>query len=279
MKHLELDGKVLINRLKNLEPPDRGPADGDVVAAVLDVETTGLNHIKDEIIQIAIRPFFVNPKTGEVSGLKKTIVALQQPSKPLPPIITDITGFTDTDLEGHSIDWSKISRILSKCQFIIAHNASFDRKWVDAALRKNGQPMPESAIWGCSMTQVDWTPVVRCSKALEVLCAWHGYYYDSHNAVADVDATLHLLRKNGYMQELFTNASAPDYHVFATNSLREENPILKQGRYRWNPELVCWWKATNNQKEAESECLWLKENLSKVEPQYFEIEASHRFSE
>ena len=279
MKHLELDGKVLLNRLKNLEPPDRDPADGDVVAAVLDVETTGLNHLKDEIIQIAIRPFFVNPQTGEVSGLKKTIVALQQPSQPLPPIITSITGFTDEDLEGHAIDWARISRILSKCQFIIAHNASFDRKWVDAALRKNGQPAPEDAIWGCSMTQVDWTPVVRCSKALEVLCAWHGYYYDSHNAVADVDATLHLLRKNGYMQELFTNASAPDYHVFAANSLREENTILKQGRYRWNPELGCWWKATNNQKEAEKECLWLKENLSKVEPQYFEIDASHRFSE
>lgn len=127
--------------------------------------------------------------------MKKTIVALQQPSKPLPQIITDITGFVDEDLEGQSIPWDKVSRILGKCQFIIAHNASFDRKWVDAALRKNNQLVPENAIWGCSMSQVDWTPVVRCSKALEVLCAWHGYYYDSHNAVADVDATLHLLRK------------------------------------------------------------------------------------
>lgn len=57
MKHLELDGKVLINRLESLDPPDRDPADGDVVAAVLDVETTGLNHLRDEVIQIAIRPF------------------------------------------------------------------------------------------------------------------------------------------------------------------------------------------------------------------------------
>ena len=279
MKHLEVDGIVTLSKLEELDPPDRGPEEGDVVAAIIDVETTGLNHTKDEVIQIAIRPFFVNPTTGDVSGLRKTIVAMQQPSAPLPKIIKDITGFTDEDLEGHTIDWQKVAKVLNKCQFIIAHNASFDRKWVDAAIRKAGAVIPENAIWGCSMTQVDWTPVVRCSKALEVLCAWHGYFYDSHNAAADVDATLHLLRKNKYMSELVQNASEPDYHVFAANSLREENTILKQGRYRWNPELGCWWKAANSKEEAERECVWLTENLSKVEPQYFEIDASHRFSE
>ena len=279
MKHLELDGKVLLNKLRTLKPPDREPEDGDVVAAILDVETTGLNHQKDEIIQIAIRPFFVSPTTGEVSGMKKTIVAMQQPSISLPKIITEITGFVDEDLEGQSIPWAKVANVLERCQFIIAHNASFDRKWVELALRNNGLSVPEDAIWGCSMTQVDWTGIVRCSKALEVLCAWHGFYYDSHNAESDVDATLHLLRRNHYMKELLGNAVAPDYHVFAAGSLREENVILKQGRYRWNPDLTCWWKATNNQEAAERECRWLTDNLSKVEPQYFEIEPKHRFSE
>ena len=279
MKHLEIDGQVVLTKLDGLAPPDRDPADGDVPAVIVDVETTGLNHQRDEVIQIALRPFFVNPKTGEVTGVKRSVSFKQQPSSPLPKIITEITGFTDGDLEGHTIDWSRVSKIFSHCQFIIAHNASFDRKWIDAALRKAGHPAPSDAIWGCSMSQVDWTRVCRCSKALEVLCAWHGFYYDSHNAVADVDATLHLLRNEGYMKEMLSNAMAPDYHVFAANSLREENTILKSGRYRWNPDLGCWWKATNTKTEAERECEWLNENLCKVEPQYFEIDASHRFSE
>ena len=279
MKHLEIDGQVVLTKLEGLAPPDRDPADGDVPAVIVDVETTGLNHQRDEVIQIALRPFFVNPKTGEVTGVKRSVSFKQQPSSPLPRIITEITGFTDEDLEGHSIDWSKVSKILGYCQFIIAHNASFDRKWIDAALRKAGHPAPAGAIWGCSMSQVDWNRICRCSKALEVLCAWHGFYYDSHNAVADVDATLHLLRNNDYMKEMLSNALEPDYHVFAANSLREENTTLKSGRYRWNPDLGCWWKATNTKAEAERECEWLRENLSKVEPQYFEIDASHRFSE
>ena len=108
---------------------------------------------------------------------------------------------------------------------------------------------------------------------------FHGFFYDSHNAVADVDATLHLLRKGDYMKEMLNNAMAPDYHVFAAGSQREENHLLKQRRYRWNPELGCWWKAVNNLPEAENESAWLTENLQKCEPQFFEIEAHNRFTE
>ena len=74
MKHLEnSDGLVVLTKFAGLAAPDRDPIQGDVPAVVLDVETTGLRSNKDEIIQIAMRPFFVNPKTGEVSGIKKTI--------------------------------------------------------------------------------------------------------------------------------------------------------------------------------------------------------------
>ena len=279
MKHLEQDGIVTIQKLINLDTPDRDPIKGDVPAIVLDVETTGLNHTTNEVIQIAMRPFFVNPSTGEVSGIKKSVAYLQEPSEPLDQIIKDITGFDDNDLTGQSIPWDKVAKILSKCQFVVCHNAGFDRKWVEAALRKNGQVVPTDVIWSCSMIQVDWTEVCRCSKALEVLCAWHGFFYDSHNAIADVDATLHLLRKESYMKEMLQNAIESDYHVFAAGSLREENHLLKQRRFRWNPDLGCWWKSVNNLSEAELESKWLSDNLSKCEPQYFEVEASNRFTE
>jgi len=278
MKHLEIDGKVTLTKLMSLDAPDREPEPGDVPGVILDVETTGLNKDKNEIIQIALRPFFVSPSTGEVSGVKKSIAYLQQPTHPLDDIIIDITGFRDEDLKGHSIPWDKVSKILSRCQFVVCHNAAFDRQWVEAALKKNGEIVPSDVVWCCSMSQVDWSSICRASKALEVLCAWHGFFYDSHNAVADCDATLHLLRSGSYMKEMLLNAMESDYHVFAAGSLREENPMLKQRRYRWNPELVCWWKSVNNVEEAEIETKWLSDNLQKCEPQYFEIEPQHRFT-
>ena len=108
MKHLEIDGTVTLTKLSQLDPPDREPTAGDVPAVILDVETTGLNVDKGEVIQIALRPFFVSPTTGEVSGVKKNIGFLQEPSYPLDPIITEITGFRDEDLKGESITWDKV---------------------------------------------------------------------------------------------------------------------------------------------------------------------------
>ena len=70
MKHLEIDGVVTLTKLSQLASPDRTPEKGDVPAVVIDVETTGLNSERDEVIQIALRPFFVSPTTGEISGIK-----------------------------------------------------------------------------------------------------------------------------------------------------------------------------------------------------------------
>ena len=123
MKHLEnSDNLVVLTRLQGLMPPDREPIKGDVPAVVLDVETTGLNSDKNEIIQIAVRPFFVNPETGEISGIKKCIEFLQQPKHPLPNEIRDITGFSDEDLAGHEIDWKKVSKILNSCHVFLNKN-------------------------------------------------------------------------------------------------------------------------------------------------------------
>lgn len=279
MKHLEnKDGLVVLTKFLGLAAPDRGSETGDVPAVVLDVETTGLRADKDEIIQIAIRPFFVNPQTGQISGIKKVIEFKQQPSSPLSSEIRDITGFVDADLEGHEIDWNKVSKILNSCQFIIAHNAGFDREWVDKNLNRRGLTPPPDAIWCCSMSQVDWKAICRPSRALEVLCAWHGFFYNSHNAIADIDATLHLLRESKKMDELLSNAVKSDYHVFAVGSQRDENPLLKSRRYRWNPELTVWWKSTPDITAAENERDWLNKNLKKVDPQFFEIEPQNRFS-
>ncbi len=280
MRHLERDGMqtVTLERLTELAEPDRSPRAGDVPAVIVDVETTGLHHETDDVIQIALRPFFVNPETGEVSGLKPAIHFLGEPSRFLPQIIKDITGFTDADLKGHVIPWKKIAAILSRCKFIVAHNAGFDRKFVDAAMRRNGLQVTGEGVWCCSMTQIDWTPVCRPSRSLEVLSAWHGFYYDSHNALADVDATLHLLRQGDYMGTMLVSAVTPDYRVFAVGSLRDENHLLKERRYRWNPDLTCWWKSVSNKEEADEESKWLSDNLTKVEPQCYEVDPKQRFA-
>jgi len=277
MKHLEKNGIVTLQKLLTLDGVDCDRTSSHVPAVVIDVETTGFDSTSDALIQIALRPFLVCLETGQVSVIKKPIVYKQEPPEPLSDRIKQVTGFSDEDLTNEKVNWSMIGRILSMCKFVIAHNASFDRPWVDRYLRENDIPINDELIWACSMSQVDWSRDVIPSKSLEVLCAWHGFFYNSHCAEADIDATLHLLRISSTLSELLANASTPDWHVFAMNTLRQENERLKKQRYRWNPEFSCWWKAVSTKQQADEECAWLESNMSQVEPQCFEIEAKHRF--
>lgn len=277
MKHLEKNGTVTLQKLESLDLADCDRSANHVPIVIVDVETTGFNSESDHLIQIAMRPILVCPDTGKVSSIKKPIVYKQESPEPLSDRIKQVTGLTDEELKGEKVNWAMVGKIFSMCRFAIAHNASFDRPWVDRYLRENDIAINEDLIWGCSLSQVDWDRDVVPSKSLEVLCAWHGFFYNSHDAEADVDATLHLLRKSSTIPELLKNASSSDWHVFAMNTLRQENDRLKKKRYRWNPEFSCWWKAVSTKELADQESSWLSENMSKVEPQCFEIDARHRF--
>ena len=116
------------------------------------------------------------------------------------------------------------------------------------------------------------------SKSLEVICAWSGFFYDSHSADADIDAVLHLLREKKKLQELVENCEKPDYRVYAVNSPRDQNYELKRRWYKWDPNLSNWWKSFSSKQDAESEISWLSENINGIEPQMFELEAKYRYS-
>lgn len=98
---------------------------------VLDFETTGLSHFDDEIIQVAaVR--YVNFEE------KEKFVSFVKPSTPIPSRITKITEITNEDVQNApNIETVLPSLIefLNK-DVIVAHNASFDMKFLLANIHK-----------------------------------------------------------------------------------------------------------------------------------------------
>ncbi len=80
------------------------------------------------------------------------------------------------------------------------------------------------------------------------------------------------------MRTMLASATTPDYQVFAAGSLREENYLLKDRRYRWNPDLTCWWKSVPDKSSADEESQWLSDNLTQVDPQCYEVDPKQRFA-
>jgi DNA polymerase-3 subunit epsilon len=77
---------------------------------LIDVETTGLDHRKDEIIELGMVKFDYLPD-GRIVGLRDVFASFNEPSGPVPQEIVTLTGITDEIIVGHRIDDSAVVRL------------------------------------------------------------------------------------------------------------------------------------------------------------------------
>lgn len=104
VRHLEESGNYRILRRLIPRPvagfPRAGfPRNGIIV----DTETTGLNHRKDEIIEIGAIAFTFDDQ-GTIGDVTGVYGGLQQPTVLIPSEITRLTGITDDMVAGQVID-------------------------------------------------------------------------------------------------------------------------------------------------------------------------------
>lgn len=240
--------------------PDWLLANGESVRAgvALDTETTGLNRRGDAIIEIGLRAFRFNKTTGDLLALGESYSGLEDPGRPLSDEVKILTGLRTEDLRGKKIDWIAVDRMLGAADIILAHNAGFDRPFVE----KKSEAAREKP-WGCSQKQIDWTMKGFGSSKLELLSIYHGFFTDAHRALSDVDALLHLLSMQDtqtarpYLNELLITARRPMVRVFAVNSPFESKDLLKDRGYSWDLEKKVWSKSIYKES-AEAEMAWLE---------------------
>ena len=253
-----------VNKPETLESLDASSARMRI--CFLDLETTGLDKKEDKIIEIAIKCIEITKENGQDVAVIDSYESLQDPGCPIPESSTQINGITDEMVQGESIDWEYVENILNKSQLIIAHNAQFDRSFMDLTL-----PLSKNKIWACSINDIDWDKKGFKSFKQELLCIWHGFYYDSHRAMIDVDALIHLLTHSSYVDnkpivELIQNAKKPVCRVEATFAKFKYKNLLKKRQYKWynadsgNRDDNAWYKLINH-ADIESEREWLTENV------------------
>lgn len=163
------------------------------IACFLDVETTGLSQVNDEIVEIALYLFEFNRESGEIGGIVDQYVALRDPGKRIPSYATKIHGIKDDDVKGKKLDHHVIEAMIHRAEFMVAHNATFDRGFVSRLFNACS-----SKPWLCSMRGIDWKRKGFNSRALQNLLREHGIKVDkAHRAEDDVKAALMLLSKQG----------------------------------------------------------------------------------
>ena len=226
----------------------------------LDVETTGKNRQNDGIVEVAVKSVSINEQSGEILSINNQYESFNDPGIPISEEAFAVNGITDEMISGKHIDWNIVKGIFSSTELLVSHNASFDRAFLDRTL-----PESKENLWACSINDIDWILRGFKNSKQELLCIWHGFYYDSHRAMNDVDALINLLTHDIYSDnkpvlELMENSMIPYYKISALGSPFETKDILKSRNYFWDGSKKCWWKRITR-SEIESEEKWLSENV------------------
>lgn len=151
----------------------------DVV--VLDTETTGLSSKDNELIEISAARMTVE---GSIDRFDTFV----HPSKLIPPEITSLTSITNAQVLHAPEPEDAVARLAAFAQGspIVAHNASFDRAFIEAV--PGGRAVSDLWIDSLALSRIAMPRLA--SHKLADMADYFGVSAVSHRACDDVDALL-----------------------------------------------------------------------------------------
>ena len=155
------------------------------IFCVIDLETTGTDPLTDRIIEIAVIVFKGDQVLNSFDSLIKSDTYI-------PPLITDLTGISNNDLE-NAPEFDDISRVLIetiKNIPIIGHNVDFDLSF----LRNYGMTF-ENIIFDTLDLSYVFFPSSPSYSLQSLKKEFHFPVKNSHRALSDCESTMHLFNE------------------------------------------------------------------------------------
>jgi len=252
----------VLRRLQPVLKFDRAALGPTLRVLVLDTETTGLDHAKDKIIELAMLQVDVDTATGLPVGEVLVYDELEDPGMPVSKEIEAITGISTEMVRGKHLDETKIAAMLAGADLVIAHNAGFDRPFCESRI-----PAFAKLPWGCSFADIDWKKEGQGSAKLEYLALEKGWFYEAHRAEVDCHALLAVLGEPlpttglSGLAKIIAVSRQPSYRLQATGAPFEAKDLLKARAYRWNAEQRVWHIKIVDESQLTAEFEWLKLNV------------------
>jgi DNA polymerase-3 subunit epsilon len=281
---LEASGQYRV--LRRLQPrpvvATRMAVPGERVAVIVDTETTGLDHTRDEVIEIGMVSFSYDEE-GRIGDVIGTFNALREPTVPITAEITRLTGITPEMVKGHTINLDAVEAFIQPAHLVIAHNARFDRPFCERLA--HGFSLKG---WACSHAEVSWSEYGFEGSKLGYLLSQCGWFHQGHRAVEDCYALLEVLAaplrgaSACAMTHLLASARKALLRIWAEGSPFDMKDNLKRRGYRWNdgtngrPKS---WFIEIDEDAYESEMKFLRQEIYRrdVEPFTQRITAFERF--
>jgi DNA polymerase III epsilon subunit-like protein len=203
-------------------------------ALLLDTETQGLDPKQHSVIEVAVMLYdlergcslesyasLLEAHSNEAEGVNKI------------PVGALLEANTATEV------WQAVAdmRMLANC--VVAHNAEFDRKFVEAA--RANVPGP----WVCTKTDFSWPGGLRGESLVQLALGLGLGVASAHRAMTDVDTmarVLTRLHETGHsLPQMFRRAARPKRRFVALVSY-DSREVAKRAGFQWNDQTREWWR-------------------------------------
>ena len=217
---------------------------GTYLVTLLDFETTGLDSGVDVPIEIGLTLVHVDADSGRVISTIASHSGYEDPGRAIPAVVTQLTGITDEMVAGTRFDAVKVARYVEAAEFLVAHNAAFDRPFFM-------QRFPElsRAVWACSLQEIAWADAGYSTRSLDYLAFRCGYFFDAHRAEVDAQALACVLdtplkigdrTATGFTRLRESINGAPLLLISAVGAPFAVKDHLKDAKFRWNGDDRVW---------------------------------------
>lgn len=204
----------------------------------LDLETTGLDPAKDEIIEVGAVVWDTDRKSPV-----KIYSELVHATVPISPEITKITGITNEDVATWGVSPQEalinLEALAGKCSHLVAHNGlEFDKHFLDRCL-KDFPDIQLGLPWIDTMTDLPYPEDLKTRK-LSYVAAEHGFLNPfAHRSLFDVLTMMKVF--SAYpLDQILELTQSPMLRVVAQVSYADRDKAKGMG-FRWDPNRKEWY--------------------------------------
>jgi len=202
---------------------------------VLDTETTGLDASKGSVLEVAAVLYHIDTRSI-ISQASTLCYAEENPAFEVNRIAVESVKNTPPKIEAHAK--LLIREMMMEADAIVAHNAPFDKKWIETIV--DFQEASLNTPWICTKSDVIWPVRKGIPLNLIHICADLGVPITSaHRALSDCLLLVNAIECIEDI-EYFLDKSGKGRIIYHAEISYEQRQIVKDAGFQWDNAKKVW---------------------------------------